>query len=66
METLIVLGGLAFILAVLLGTWRRGRKRQDESTRRMQRDVHTFHTDLHKAPTRGRPGRYRGPGQGWR
>ena len=65
-ESLIVLGGLGFILVVLLRTWKRGHRKQNETARRMQQDVRRFHDDLHLEPKRGRPGRYRGPGQGWR
>lgn len=65
MAEAIVLGGLVFTVVVLLVTWKRGRRRQHESLRRMQQDVHTFHEELHQRPRRGRPGRYRGPGQGW-
>jgi hypothetical protein len=63
---MLVLGiGLVGTLLVLIATWRRGRRRQAESTSRMQQDIHTFHEQLHQAPGRSRPGRYRGPGQGW-
>lgn len=62
---LILLGGFGAILAVLIGTWKRGRRRQADSTSRMRQDIHTFHEQLHQAPGRSRPGRYRGPGQGW-
>ena len=66
MESLILLFGLVILVAILVGTWKRGRRRQADSTSRMQQDIHTFHENLHDAPGRSRPGRYRGPGQGWR
>ena len=66
MESLILLFGLVILVAILVGTWKRGRRRQADSTSRMQQDIHIFHENLHNAPGRSRPGRYRGPGQGWR
>jgi hypothetical protein len=66
MEQAILFIGLFSLVVFLVGSWKRGRRRQRDSTTRMQRDMQSFHEDLHKAPGRNRSARYRGPGQGWR
>lgn len=65
MAEAVLVVALVATFAVVVGTWRRGRRRYHRSMSRLQQDMRRFHDDLHDAPTRNRAGRYRGPGQGW-